>query len=163
MMMTRSENDQAVIVETGIGHGRIDDGVHVFPVRVYYEDTDSAGIVYYANYLRFMERGRTELLRSLGGNHIALSESEGVLFAVRRCEIDYLSPARLDDALEVRTRMLDIGGAAFQVEQTIWRAHQKLIHAEVRLACLNLQGRPARMPASVRAALKQFANVAAHP
>ena len=77
--------------------GAIVDGVHILPLRVYYEDTDASGIVYYANYLRFIERGRTDMLRLLGISHRALNAGAGIAFAVRRCEIDYLAPARLDE------------------------------------------------------------------
>ena len=80
------------------------------PLRVYYEDTDAAGIVYHANYLKFAERGRTEMLRELGFEHSASREESGTLFTVRRCSIDYLAPARLDDALTVDTRVVEIGG-----------------------------------------------------
>ena len=134
------------------GHFR-DDGVHVFPVRVYYEDTDAGNIVYHANYLRFMERGRTEMLRLLGGNHTELFHDEGVSFAVRRLGIDFVAPARLDDTLEVETRIIDIGGASFAVDQTIRRDGKELARADVKVAMLGRNGRAARLPAAIRAAL----------
>ena len=83
--------------------GRLDDGTHVLPLRVYYEDTDAAGIVYYANWLRFLERGRTELLRMLGLEHSALRADSGINWVVRRCTIDYLMPARLDETIDIVT------------------------------------------------------------
>src|SRR5262249_19258454 len=93
---------------------------HVFPVRVYYEDTDAAGIVYYANYLKFAERARTEMLRAHGFEHGGIGA--GLAFAVRSCAVDYLRPARLDDALEVRTRITRVGGASLEADQDICRA-----------------------------------------
>ena len=80
---------------------------HIFPLRVYYEDTDAGGIVYYANYLRFAERARTEYLRSVGADHQTLLAEDGIAFTVRQCSVDYMSPAFLDDPLEVHTRLLD--------------------------------------------------------
>ena len=90
--------------------GMIDGGVHVYPVRVYYDDTDAAGIVYYANYLRMAERARTEMLRMVGVKHTALVRDNGVSIADSRCEVDYLLPARLDDDLHIRTRITALGG-----------------------------------------------------
>ena len=92
---------------------------HVFPVRVYYEDTDAGGIVYHANYLKFAERARTEMLRLLGHDQFDLLAQEEIGFTVRRCEVDYLAPARLDDALEVRTRLIDVRGASLKLAQTV--------------------------------------------
>ncbi|MGE4218893.1 MAG: tol-pal system-associated acyl-CoA thioesterase [Alphaproteobacteria bacterium] len=131
-------------------------GTHVWPVRVYYEDTDAAGIVYYANYLRFAERARTEMLRDLGGEHRALLDAHGMVFAVRSCKADYLVPARLDDALEVRSRLLEVGGASMTAEQVVHREAEVLVRMEVRLACMGRDGRAVRMPAPVRSALRAF-------
>src|SRR5215475_7971601 len=97
--------------------GHITDGVHVLPLRIYYEDTDAAGIVYYANWLRFLERGRTELLRLLGQQHSALRENRGINWVVRRCTIDYLKPARLDDVIDVVTRCGALRGASLDLLQ----------------------------------------------
>ena len=96
-------------------------GPHAWPLRVYYEDTDAAGIVYHASYLRFAERGRTEMLRELGFDHRSLADAHGVVFAVSRCVIDFRRPARLDDLLEVRTRPLAVGGARLELEQLVMR------------------------------------------
>ncbi len=140
-------------------------GVHRFPVRVYYEDTDAGGIVYHANYLRFMERARTGMLRLLGWRHTALLEEHGVAFAVRRVNIDFVAPARLDDTLEVVTRIVDIGGASFIVEQTIRRDDaqepgqepgRELVRAALTLATINRAGRPARLGVAVRSALRDL-------
>lgn len=127
---------------------------HVFPLRVYYEDTDAAGIVYYANYLKFAERARTEMLRERGFDHRELDAKDGVAFAVRTCNADYLLPARLDDALEVRTRVTHIGGASLEADQDIAREDAILTRLKVRLACINRAGRPARIPAAILAAFR---------
>jgi acyl-CoA thioester hydrolase len=128
-------------------------GVHVFPIRVYYEDTDAAGIVYYANYLRFAERARTEMLRSLGVGHARMMEADGLAFAVRRCSVEFVKPAKLDDLLEVETRVVDVGGASIVAEQRVRRATTELVRLEMTLACVSLAGRPARMPAGLRSRL----------
>jgi acyl-CoA thioester hydrolase len=99
--------------------GRIEGGVHRLPVRVYYEDTDAGGIVYHANHLKFAERARTEMLRCLGLDHGAMRERFGLAFAVRRCRVDYLAPARLDDALLIETRLVRLGGASLDLEQRV--------------------------------------------
>ena len=127
---------------------------HVFPIRVYYEDTDAAGIVYYANYLKFAERARTEMLRERGFDHRELDAKDCVAFAVRSCNADYLLPARLDDALEVRTRVTHIGGASLEADQDIAREDAILTRLKIRLACINRAGRPARIPAAILAAFR---------
>jgi len=117
---------------------------HVFPVRIYYEDTDAGGIVYHAAYLRFAERARTELLRELGYSN------RSVAFAVVDCTIRYHRPARLDDALEVRTRATDASGATLSLAQSIWRAGELLVTIRIRIARLGENGRPRRLPAQLR-------------
>ncbi|MBM3541416.1 MAG: tol-pal system-associated acyl-CoA thioesterase [Alphaproteobacteria bacterium] len=129
---------------------------HVFALRVYYEDTDAAGIVYYANYLRFAERARTELLRAHGSDHAALMRQDGIAFAVRRCEAEYLKPARLDDSLEVHTRVTQVGGATLDADQDILRAGEVLTRLKVRLACVRADGKPARLPAGLRRSLDEL-------
>ena len=126
-------------------------------LRIYYEDTDAAGIVYYANYLKFAERARTEFLREAGIAQRALQDDEGVLFAVRRCEIDYLRPARLDDVLEVRSRIVASRGASLTVWQTITLGDQILAQLSVRVACVDRTGRPARIPATVQRLIEAYA------
>ncbi len=123
---------------------------HEFPVRVYYEDTDLAGIVYYANYLKFIERGRTEWVRSLGIDQVALKRDHGLVFAVRRVEADYLRPAKFDDELTVTTGLSAVAGARLIVEQAVWRAGEKLFTAAVTIVCLSETGAPARLPAELR-------------
>jgi acyl-CoA thioester hydrolase len=137
--------------------GRIIDGAHVLPLRVYYEDTDAAGIVYYANWLRFLERGRTELLRVLGQEHSALREERGVSWVVRRCAIDYLKPARLDEAIEVVTSCSELRGASLDMVQQARRGEETLVRAELTVACMGTGGRPVRLPPHVRTALAQVA------
>jgi acyl-CoA thioester hydrolase len=128
------------------------EGRHLYPLRVYYEDTDAIGIVYYANYLRYIERARTEALRELGIAHAELVEQFGVMFVVRRVEMDYLRPARLDDSLLVETTAEEIGGASLVLRQNVLAVegqgnHVTLVAARVRLACVGADGeRPRRIP-----------------
>lgn len=126
---------------------------HRFALRVYYEDTDLAGIVYYANYLKFIERARTEWVRTLGVDQGRLRAEEGIVFAVRRIAADYLRPARFDDLLEVTTRPIAAGGARLVLAQEVWRGQERLFVAEVTLAALGPGGGPARLPAALRARL----------
>ncbi len=123
------------------------------PVRVYYEDTDAAGIVYYANYLKFAERGRTELMRSLGIDHTRTYADTGIVFTVRRLSADYRGPARLDDALSIDTRIVEIGAATLLLDQQICRDGEVLVALELLVACVGRDGRPRRVPAGLRAAL----------
>lgn len=126
-------------------------GAFSFPVRVYYEDTDTAGIVYYAGYLRFMERGRTEWLRSLGIEQLRLAQDTGIVFAVRSLNIEYLKPARLDDLLAVVTKLTLAGRAQITLAQHIEREGETLVEASVRIACLNAGNmKPAALPEGIR-------------
>ena len=122
---------------------------HVYRLRVYYEDTDAGGVVYYANYLNFAERARTEFLRTLGVSHKALAEDGGPLFAVRRVEVDYLHPAYLDDELDVRTKVLELGGARLAMDQVIGRGLEDLVRLRVEIVCVNPKGRATRIPAPI--------------
>jgi acyl-CoA thioester hydrolase len=144
-----------VSTSAGPTSGRIAGGVHVLPLRIYYEDTDAAGIVYYANWLRFLERGRTELLRLLGQEHSALRDERGVNWVVRRCAIDYLRPARLDETIEVVTSCGDLRGASLDMIQHARRGEEILVRAELVVACMGATGRPVRLPPHVRTALAQ--------
>jgi acyl-CoA thioester hydrolase len=136
--------------------GVISGRTHAFLTRVYYEDTDAAGIVYYANYLKFAERARTELLRLLGFEQERLRREAGFAFAVRRCVAEYLMPARLDDELTVTSRLAVLGGATLEVEQRIRRGDADLVRLDVTLACVAASGRPVRLPSPLRAALSQL-------
>lgn len=124
---------------------------HRFTVRVYYEDTDLAGIVYYANYLRFIERARTEWARAMGIDQVALRERDGVVLAVRRIEADYLAPARFDDLLEVVTRREAGSGVRLVLVQEVRRGGAVLFSASVTLVALGEGGRPVRLPAGLGA------------
>ena len=126
---------------------------HCFDIRVYYEDTDLAGIVYYANYLKFIERARTEWVRSVGIDQTALKRDAGVVFAVRRVEADYLAPAIFEDVLTVETRTTTISGARIVLTQDVLRKDTRLFASVVTLVALTDQGRPARLPADIRAKL----------
>ena len=126
---------------------------HRHPVRVYYEDTDLAGIVYYANYLRFLERGRTEALRDAGVDQGRLRDETGIVFAVRRVAIEYLRPARLDDLLTVTTAVTRLRGASVEMRQGVLRDAVPLVTAEVTVAAMTLDGRPARLNPELRQVL----------
>lgn len=123
---------------------------HHFPIRVYYEDTDLAGIVYYANYLRFIERARSEWIRTLGIDQKALKADEGIVFAVRRIEADYLSPAHFDDELDVLTTTEAVTGARIVLKQEVQRAGETLFVAQVTIVAIAETGHPARLPANIR-------------
>jgi acyl-CoA thioester hydrolase len=124
-----------------------------FPVRVYYEDTDAGGIVYDANYLKFIERARSEALLALGISQTGLRARRGVVFAVRSVTVDYRAPARLEDDLVVATSVTAVGGARIEMIQDVMRDDATLVACRVTLACLGTEGRPARIPAEVRSAL----------
>lgn len=129
---------------------------HQLRIRVYWEDTDGAGIVYYANYLRFAERGRTEMLRSIGVEQQRLLAQTGVAFAVRRCACEYLRPARLDDELDVVTSVIGARAASIEMRQVIRRGAETLAELEVTVVCMTRDGRPARLPPVIRHALAPF-------
>jgi acyl-CoA thioester hydrolase len=142
--------------------GEIRDGRHHMQVRVYYEDTDFSGIVYHANYLRFMERGRTNHLRLLGAEQHALfvqaeSEAPGFAFVVRALQIDFLKPARMDDVLDVVTWPVVVKGASITLAQEVRRGGQVLVKAEVRVAFIS-EGRAQPIPKSIRALMKADVN-----
>lgn len=128
-------------------------GIHTLPVRVYYEDTDFSGFVYHASYLRFMERGRTELLRGLAGDQSDLHrDAAGLHFVVRRMVIDYAKPARMDDLLDIQTWTATMKGASMHLAQEVRRGDELLVKAEVVVACVR-DGRAIRLPDSLRMAL----------
>lgn len=123
------------------------------PLRVYYEDTDAAGIVYYANYLKFAERGRTEMMRALGFEHSGILRDTGIAFIVRRLSADYRAAAYLDNALTVETTVQSIGAATLQLDQQIRRDGDTLVALDVLVACVGRDGRPRRLPSGLRAVL----------
>jgi acyl-CoA thioester hydrolase len=137
---------------------------HVWPIRVYFEDTDAGGVVYHGNYLKFAERARTELMRAAGFDHSELAKDYGVLIVVRHCAMEFIAPARLDDALEVRSQVTTMGGASLTMRQEVFRPMtatngdqaglgQLLVVVELRLACVSTDLRPARLPAALKKAL----------
>jgi acyl-CoA thioester hydrolase len=130
--------------------------MHEFRLRVYYEDTDLAGVVYYANYLKFIERGRTEALIGLGVDQAALKAATGVVFVVRRVEADFLAPAVFQDQLVVTTALAGLGGARVDLEQEVRRGGATLFRAAVRIVAVGADGRPARLPAETRAAVERL-------
>lgn len=128
---------------------------HPLTVRVYWEDTDAGGVVYYANYLKFMERARTEWLRALGVHQEALRAQEGVQFVVADMEVRYLAPAKLDDLLTVTVSVAELGKASILLEQQVWRGDALLAQGQVRVGCVDAQTlAPKRMPVSVLDALQ---------
>ena len=131
--------------------------IHRWPIRVYYEDTDLAGLVYYANYLKFIERARSEMVRAAGIDQVAM-KADGHVFAVRRVAADYLRPAHYDDMLEVRTALENVQGAQFDMAQEVWREDTRLFIARVGVVVLNAAGRPARLPAGLRAKLARLSD-----
>jgi acyl-CoA thioester hydrolase len=128
----------------------------VYRLRVYYEDTDLAGIVYYANYLKFIERARTEALAELGIDQRALKDELGVVFAVREVQAAYLAPARFMDQLVVTTELAALSGARVTLLQDVWRDATPLVKCRVTLAAIGRDGRAVRLPESARAALARL-------
>lgn len=121
-----------------------------WPIRVYWEDTDAGGVVYYATYLKFLERARTEWLRALGIEQPELAQADGVVFVVRRIEVDYLRPAAFNDSLSVVCRLVEAGRASLVMEQAVMREDEMLLKARVKIACVSRDGfRPAKIPVHV--------------
>lgn len=141
--------------------GRIEGETHVLPVRVYFEDTDFTGLVYHANFLKFCERGRSDFIRLLGIAHQSLAEpkeGEPAVFVVRRIEIDFMKPARIDEVLEVVTRCAEIGGATLVLDQEVRRDGTPLARAKVSVVLVSHAGKPQRLGQLVRGALQRFVN-----
>lgn len=127
---------------------------HQFDIRVYYEDTDSGGIVYYANYLKFCERARTEYLRAQGLENTTLAETDGVFIVVRHVDADYRGSARLDDTITVETSVKEVKKASFMMEQTIVCRNKLIFAMKVTLACVNQDVRPVKIPDKLGEVLK---------
>lgn len=154
IIMDTTNNGEFV---AGLSHqlsGRFEGGTHILPVRIYYEDTDFSGIVYHANYLRFLERGRTDFLRLAGLDQSVLHAEGDIVFSVRRMLLDFLKPARMDDVVIVETSIAVMKGASITMGQRIRRGDETLLTAEVLVAAIR-DGRPARLPDAVRALLPQ--------
>jgi acyl-CoA thioester hydrolase len=138
--------------------GRIEGARHILPVRVYFEDTDFSGLVYHASYLRWCERGRSDWLRLLGVYHSALiapESGEPAAFVVRRLEIDYLRPARIDEVLEVTTECTEVSGVYLLLLQQIRRGETTLCKVVVKVVLISQSGKPMRLPPPIREALLQ--------
>jgi acyl-CoA thioester hydrolase len=133
------------------GLGRFDGKVHILPIRIYYEDTDLSGVVYHANYLRYMERGRTEFFRLSGVSKMAmLDDAEPTAWTLRSASLEFFRPARLDDQLEVRTTCPLLTGARMQADQKIYSGDTLLVHGRVEACIMTLGGKPRRIPQAVR-------------
>ena len=124
--------------------------MHRFYLRVYYEDTDFGGLVYYANYLKFIERARSEWVRSLGIDQRTLKSEQGVVFAVRHLEAEYVQPAQFDDLLEVRTQLESLTAARLIISQEVCRDRELLFQARLTLVSISASGKPIRLPAEIR-------------
>jgi acyl-CoA thioester hydrolase len=124
--------------------------MHEFPIRVYYEDTDMAGIVYHANYLKFIERARSDWVRSKGVYQTQLKDDEGLVFVVRKIDADYFKPAKFDEELIVETRAVQVTGARLVMEQIVKRDNELLFQAMVTVVCANEAGQAARLPQNLR-------------
>lgn len=144
--------------------GWMEDRTHVFPVRVYYEDTDFSGFVYHANYLKFIERGRSEFLRICGiGHRELLNAAEPLFWTVRKIEITYLRPARIEDVLTARTQVAGITGARMFLHQWIERGSEMLTHAAVEVCLIGAAGRPRRVPGAIRKQMEFYIQSANNP
>ena len=129
---------------------------HELPIKVYYEDTDVAGIVYYANYLKYIERGRSELVWDAGVDQTEMKEA-GVVFVVRRVEADYLSPAKFEDDLTVVTEIHPQKGVKLVFDQAVMRGETLLFKAEITVVCMSLEGKPVRLPDAIWEKMRKFA------
>ncbi len=127
--------------------------IHRFPIRVYYEDTDMGGIVYHANYLRFIERARSDWVRNLGNDQNAMRDA-GLVWVVRKIEAEYLATAKFDDELVVETSVQALTGARLTMEQVVRRDATKIFRATVTVVCMSAEGKPVRLPAEIRASLQ---------
>ena len=139
--------------------GRFEGKVHVLPIRIYYEDTDLSGVVYHANYLRYMERGRSEFFRSVGIVRLAQMEGpEPTAWTLRKVELEYVRPARLDDLIEVHTRAVSLTGARMSAEQNIFCKGVLLTRGRVEACIMTLDGKPRRLPRETRDKFAPFLN-----
>ena len=139
------------------GLGWLEGKVHVLPISVYYEDTDLSGVVYHANYLRYMERARTEFFRLAGVERMAeLEAEEPTAWTLREVKVSYHRPARLDDALTVRTRLIALTGARLCALQKIYAGETLLVDGQIEACIVTLKGRPRRLPGQLRDLLTPF-------
>lgn len=139
------------------GLGRFEGKVHILPIRIYYEDTDLSGVVYHANYLRYMERGRTEFFRLAGVTRMAmLDDAEPTAWTLRSASLEFFKPARLEDQIEVRTSCPLLTGARMKADQKIYSGDMLLAHGKVEACIMTMSGKPRRIPAAVRDRLLPF-------
>lgn len=139
------------------GLGRFEGKTHILPIRIYYEDTDLSGVVYHANYLRYMERGRTEFFRLAGVSRMAsLEEAEPTAWTLRHASLEFFRPARLEDQIEVHTTCPHLGGARMTADQKIYSGGTLLVHGKVEACVMTLSGKPRRIPNSVREKLLPY-------
>ena len=136
--------------------GRFEGKVHILPIRIYYEDTDLSGVVYHANYLRFMERGRSEYFYALGVKVAGLDDPEPTAWALRKVELEYIRPARVGDLVEVHTKAITLTGVRMTAEQTITCRGNVLTRGFVEACIMTLAGKPRRIPAEIRDKLQPF-------
>ena len=136
--------------------GRFEGKVHILPIRVYYEDTDLSGVVYHANYLRFMERARSEYFRAMGIKLAGLDDPEPTAWTLRKVELEYVRPARVSDLIEVHTRVTTLTGVRLSAEQTIFCAGALLTRGFVEACIMTLDGKPRRIPQDIRDKLLPF-------
>lgn len=139
--------------------GRLEDGGHVLPVRVYYEDTDFSGIVYHGAYVRFIERARSDFLRLTGIHHKELASGihgTAMAFAVRGMTIDFHKPARIDDVLEIHTSLSEMRGARIKLDQLVYKGEDLLVSAAVHVAVITMEGRPTRLPVKLAERLARY-------
>lgn len=127
---------------------------HTYPIRVYYEDTDMGGIVYHANYLRYIERARSDWVRRLGNDQNAMREA-GIVWVVRKLEAEYLATAKFEDELTVETEMEALSGVRLTMSQLVRRGDTPIFRATVQAVCMNAAGKPVRLPAEIRALLQK--------
>ena len=140
--------------------GHIEGKRHIFPLMVFYEDTDAGGIVYHANYLAFAERARSAMLNLLGFSNSSVAERHKVAIAVRHCTLDFRRAARLEDRLTVESRVIKLGGASLGFEQKVMRDHEELVVIEIYLACMSLEDlRAQRLPEELRTAFNRYLDV----
>jgi acyl-CoA thioester hydrolase len=126
---------------------------HIFPLRVYYEDTDVGGVVYYANYLKYMERARSEMIRALGIDQLEMlkyNKPDDVSFVVRRCEVDYKSAAYFDDLLTVETEIIKLGGASILMKQVILKDDVRVVESLIKAAVIGEDGKTKRLPKTIK-------------
>ena len=139
------------------GLGYLDGKIHILPISIYYEDTDLSGVVYHANYLRFMERGRTEFFRLAGISKMAgLENDEPTAWAIRSIQVEYLRPARLDDQISVRTRLTGLSGARMKALQSVTCGETLLVEGRIEACITTLTGKPRRLPQNVQETLAPF-------